>query len=88
MAYFEIVFKNSAAKEFKKLDPPVVKRIADQIDKLQISPFPHGVEKLKTYESPVLYRIRIGDYRVLYCVDIDLKVITIFAVRHRREVYR
>ena len=56
------------------------------IDALVSNPRPVGCRKL--YGSENAYRIRIGDYRVIYTVDDDVLVVAIERVRHRREVYR
>jgi mRNA interferase RelE/StbE len=57
-----------------------------RIEKLKDEPSPHGVEKLEGAER--LYRIRVGDYRIVYEVDTQAKEIMILYVRHRREAYR
>jgi mRNA interferase RelE/StbE len=57
-----------------------------RIEKLKDEPLPHGAEKLEGAER--LYRIRVGDYRIVYEVDTQAKEIMILYVRHRREVYR
>lgn len=64
----------------------VVERVMKCIEKLKDEPFPHGVEKFEGTEQ--LYRIRVGDYRIIYEVDTQAKEITVHYVRHRREVYR
>jgi mRNA interferase RelE/StbE len=60
--------------------------VLKRIESLQSDPFPHGASKLSGAER--LYRIRVGDYRIVYEVDTEAKQITIHHVRHRREVYR
>jgi len=57
-----------------------------QIDGLANDPFPRQTSKLEGGEE--LFRIRVGDYRVIYGVDRAAKLVTIHHVRHRREVYR
>lgn len=88
MASYNVVFKKSAKRQLRKLPPNIIKRIATQIDQLENNPFSQGVEQLKVYRKPPLYRIRAGDYRVLYTVDTSTKTITIFGIGHRREIYR
>ncbi len=57
-----------------------------RIEKLQNEPFPHGVEKLEGANR--LYRIRVGDYRVIYQVDPKVHRIVILYIRHRQDAYR
>ncbi|MCD6335971.1 MAG: type II toxin-antitoxin system RelE/ParE family toxin [Candidatus Latescibacteria bacterium] len=57
-----------------------------RIKRLKTDPFPRGVTKLSGTER--LYRIRMGDYRIVYEVDTQAKQVIIHYVRHRREVYR
>ena len=63
-----------------------VERIVAAIEKLSEEPFPHGFHKLAGTDH--IYRIRIGDYRVVYEVLVESKVIEIARVRHRKDVYR
>lgn len=86
MASYNIVFQPSVQKDLRKLPKPMVARVLKKIKTLSDDPFPHQVEKLTDAEG--LYRIRVGDYRVVYAVDGDKRQITIHYVRHRRDVYR
>ncbi|HDZ69003.1 MAG TPA: type II toxin-antitoxin system RelE/ParE family toxin [Phycisphaerales bacterium] len=88
MVSYNVVFKKSASRQLRKLSPDIVKRVAVRIDDLENNPFPHGVEQLKVYRDPPMYRIRVGDYRILYTVDASTNTITIFGIGHRREIYR
>jgi mRNA interferase RelE/StbE len=63
MASYHVDFKPSVYKDFRRLPESVVERVMKQIEQLQEEPLPHGVEKLETAER--LYRIRIGDYRIV-----------------------
>jgi mRNA interferase RelE/StbE len=85
MEPYRIKFKASAAKEFRKLSSSIQKRIRASINALKTEPRPSGVTKLKG--SDQLYRIRIGDYRVVYSIDDAIKIILITRVRHRRDAY-
>jgi mRNA interferase RelE/StbE len=82
---YEIRFKKSAAKELLGLSLELKKRIGEAVDLLILNPRPDGVVKLKG--DNYLYRIRIGDYRVVYEIDDKQKTIMILRVRHRRDVY-
>jgi mRNA interferase RelE/StbE len=86
MGTYQIEWKSSAVRELKKLDRQVVPRIVDAVEALSSKPFPHGVKKLQGSEAT--YRIRIGDYRVIYEVFSSHLVIEITLVRHRKDVYR
>jgi mRNA interferase RelE/StbE len=88
MVSYNVVFRKSASRKLRKLPVDIVKRVALHVDQLQDDPFPPGIEQLKGHRDPVLYRLRVGDYRVLYTVDTATKTVTIFGVGHRREVYR
>ena len=80
-----ISFARSAERELLKLDKNLAKRILDKIGLLANDPFGQSSQKLGGGKG---YRIRIGDYRVVYTVDKTAKEITIIKVRHRRDVYR
>lgn len=73
-------------KELTKLGRPVARRIARAVDGLALQPRPQGARSLVGY--PGLWRIRIGDYRVVYAIgDVELVVLAL-RVAHRRDVYR
>jgi len=63
-----------------------VERIVETVEGLAENPFPHGVEKLSGSEHT--YRVRLGDYRIVYEVVTESKLIEIQRVRHRKDVYR
>ncbi|PYK58792.1 MAG: type II toxin-antitoxin system RelE/ParE family toxin [Verrucomicrobia bacterium] len=86
MAHYAVSFRRSAEKDLRKLDAAPRRRVLRSIDALVLNPRPVGCRKL--YGSENAYRIRIGDYRVIYTVDDDILVVAIERVRHRREVYR
>lgn len=86
MAAYKVTPKPSIEKDLRSLSKPLVERILKRIESLKDDPFPRGSVKLEGGEK--LYRIRVGDYRIVYEVDNDAKHVTINYVRHRREVYR
>ena len=86
MAQYEVEFKASAAKEFRKLPPDLKARIRKAIGALQADPRPAGVKKLAGETN--LYRIRIGEFRVIYEIDDEAKILVVTRVRHRRDVYQ
>ncbi len=85
MAY-TVIIENKAQKEFLKLSPPHDSFVKKGIDGLEKNPRPQGVKKLAGTKDG--YRVRIGDYRILYTIDDKKKIVTIYRIRHRREVYR
>ena len=76
----------SAVKELRRIDRKVVPRIVKAVESLSSNPFPVGVRKL--YSSEHSYRIRVGDYRVIYTVFESHLVIEIIRIRHRKDIYR
>ena len=85
MATYEVKFATSAAKEFRSLPLEIKRRIGAAIDGLRQDPRPPGVRKLVGHER--LYRIRVGQYRVVYEVDDKKQRVHITRIRHRREAY-
>ena len=85
MAEYAVTFTRSARRELEALDATAIARILPKIESLVTVPRPHGSRKLSGEKH--LWRIRIGDYRVIYSVfDTDQRV-DIIAIRHRREAY-
>jgi mRNA interferase RelE/StbE len=82
---YEILILLSAEKEINKLPTLIQSRISVRILSLENNPRPRGAKKLSTRDE---YRLRIGNYRILYTVNDSDSAITIIAVNHRREVYR
>ena len=86
MASYSVIFKPSLQKDFRRLTPQFLPRVLERIEGLQTEPFPPQTIKLSGAER--LYRVRVGDYRIVYEVDTVIRQVTIQYVRHRREVYR
>jgi mRNA interferase RelE/StbE len=86
MADYAITFARSARKELEALDASLVGRIFPKIKLLAEEPRPAGCRKLVGEQR--LWRIRVGDYRVIYAIDDQQEVIDVIAIRHRREAYR
>lgn len=85
MIVHTVEFTTAAAKEIRKLDPLTRRRVLTATSKLEADPRPSGVRASTGFENA--WRIRIGDYRVLYEIDDDVVLITVFRVAHRRQVY-
>jgi mRNA interferase RelE/StbE len=82
---YEIVFAASAKREFRDLSPDVIERILPKIRDLANNPRPPGCKKLHGYRDR--WRIRIGDYRVVYAISDTSKRVDVTRIAHRREVY-
>jgi mRNA interferase RelE/StbE len=85
MADYSITFARSARKELESLNAPLIQRIFPKIEALAKEPRPKGCLKLRGEKN--LWRIRAGDYRVIYAIYDDKKVVDVIAVRHRSAAY-
>ena len=85
MAGYEIFFKESVWKELKKVPKNVLKKIISRIAQLGDDPRPMGCEKLTGHE---LYRIRQGNYRIVYSIQDNELTVWVIKVGHRKAVYR
>ena len=85
MASYSLLIKASAAKELEATPKKDRKRLAARIKGLATTPRPPGSEKLSGEEK---YRIRQGDYRILYLIEDAISTVTVVKIGHRREVYR
>jgi mRNA interferase RelE/StbE len=82
---YSVLIKKSAERELRKIPKADLQRITQRIKDLAATPRPSGSEKLAGQDS---YRIRQGDYRIVYTVDDSHRLIEIIKIGHRREVYR
>jgi mRNA interferase RelE/StbE len=82
---YEIRLHPQAARAFQRLQKPIRNRIAAAIDALADDPRSPGTAKLAGRDD---YRIRVGDYRIVFAVDDDERLVLIGRIAHRREVYR
>ena len=85
MVKYSLEIKQSAQKELDALDDALFTRIDRKILALADNPRPAGCKKLKGYKDQ--WRVRVGDWRVLYMIDDVAKLVSITRVAHRREVY-
>lgn len=81
----KVIFSHSSEKELLKLNRPLAQKILLKTAELGNDPFGQGAKKLEGGKG---YRIRVGDYRVVYTIDHFSKTITIIRVKHRKDVYR
>lgn len=86
MAEYAVTFARSARKELESLSTPTIERVIQQIDLLAMNPRPRGCRKLKGEKN--LWRVRVGNYRVIYAVFDDEQILDIIRIRHRSEVYK
>jgi mRNA interferase RelE/StbE len=83
---YTIIIENKAQKEFLKLPRSHIDSVKKAINNLEKEPRPQGSKKLSGKDDG--YRIRVGDFRILYSIDDSRKLVTIYHIRHRREAYR
>lgn len=86
MIEYALQFTRAARRELEALDTAMVQRLFSSIERLAREPRPRGCRKVRGADN--LWRIRIGDYRVLYTIDDQARIIDILAVRHRSDAYR
>ena len=84
MAYTVLV-ERYALKQILKLDKKIIPEIKAAIASLAHNPRPNGFKKLKGEDA---YRIRIGDYRIIYEIDDDIILVTVISAGHRKNIYR
>ncbi len=82
---YSVELSPAAARDYKKLPLNEIEDINNAIDSLPLNPRPAGYKKLKNRNA---YRIRIGDYRIIYEIHEKVLTVVIIRMRHRKEVYR
>lgn len=85
MSKYSVEIKPSAQKELDALDDMLFARIDRKILALSDDPRPSGCKKLRGYKD--LWRIRAGDWRVVYIINDDRKIVVVTRIAHRRDVY-
>ena len=85
MASYSLFLKRSATKELEAVAAKDRRRIVDRIRSLATEPRPPGVEKLSGADK---YRVRQGDYRILYTIDDVTSAVVVVKIGHRGDVYR
>ena len=85
---FSAELKKPALKFLKSVkDKTVLKRIENKIDELENNPFPQDIERVEGYKNVKVFRVRVGDYRILYFVDYSSSKVYIEKIDKRRRVY-
>lgn len=82
---YEVKLKSSVKKQLKRLDKKQAERILVRIYLLADNPYPRGVEQLTGQKA---YRIRVGDYRVIYEIQNNQLLVRVIRVGHRKDIYR
>jgi mRNA interferase RelE/StbE len=82
---YSVEVKPPARKELEALPDELLARVVRKLDALGDAPRPAGCRKLKGYEDQ--WRIRVGDWRVVYIIDDAAKLVSVTRIAHRREVY-
>jgi mRNA interferase RelE/StbE len=86
MPVYQVIFARSARQELEELPRRVAERILARIETLAENPRPRGCRKLQG--SSQLWRVRVGEYRVIYAIDDNKHTVDIVVIRHRSEAYR
>jgi len=86
MGSYKILWKKSTERDIREIDPQQISRLIEAVESLAQNPYPPQCHKLRGAQK--LCRIRIGNYRVIYQVNVEEKTIIIYYIRHRREAYR
>lgn len=93
MNHYTIEFIPASRKDLKKLPEQVKSRVWKAIQELAEDPRPHGYVQLTEFDFPSIdprnfYRIRVGDYRIIYTIEEQVFTVTIVKINHRSKVYR
>ena len=85
MSSYRVLLTSSAERELKKLPANIVARIISRLESLAYDPRPAGCKKLQGGDRE--WRIRVGDYRVIYTISDKKFLVEVTRIRHRSEVY-
>lgn len=83
---YEVVLKRSALKDLRRIPKSIARSIEDRFEALAQNPFPPGMEPIGGYDN--YYRIRLGNYRIVYEVSTIVRIVTVVRIGHRKDVYR
>jgi mRNA interferase RelE/StbE len=82
---YVVEIKPSARRELENLSDSLIARLVPKLEALAANPRPSGCRKLRGYKD--FWRVRVGDYRVVYIIDDDRKIVSVTRIAHRRDVY-
>jgi len=83
---YKVIIKREALKELKQLPRHTVVVITQSIEHLSANPHPAGCKKLKSSKEN-LWRIRVGDYRIIYLIDDIIRIVNVRNIGHRKDIY-
>ena len=86
MASYRVALASSAEKELRDLPKKIIARIVPRLERLEGNPRPAGCKKLKGGDRE--WRIRVGDYRIVYVIDDLARTVDVTRIAHRREAYQ
>jgi mRNA interferase RelE/StbE len=85
---YQVKFTKRASRELMKIPLAVREKITSSLELLRINPFAEIIQFKKLRTNQRLYRIRIGDYRVIYEIHAEVLIIIVIRLGHRKDVYR
>lgn len=83
---FDVKYSNQAIKFLKKSDKVLRQRLVKKVEELRNEPFPSDVKSIEGFKEK-LFRVRVGDYRILYELDHQLNLVGIVKIDHRKRIY-
>ena len=86
MANYRVELSSSAEKALFKIPKKMILKITAALEALSYNPHPHGCKKLSGFQN--IYRVRIGDYRVIYEILEEIILVKVLKIGHRKEIYR
>ena len=84
---YQVIFTKRAAKEVKQLNKTDIPRIIEKAESLGNDPRPEGSKKLAGSKED-LWRVRVGDYRIIYLIEEEVKIVKVTKIGHRKDAYR
>lgn len=83
---YTIIFTNDAKKDLRLIEKQIISRIFEKVKELTSSKSDHlNIKKLKSKND--LYRLRMGDYRIVYCIKHEKIIVYVVAIGHRKDIY-
>ena len=83
---YQVLLERQAEKDLSRLDSRILARVIQALRALTDNPRPVGCRKLEGLRNS--WRIRVGDYRIMYEIADEVRIVRVYRVRHRKEVYR
>lgn len=86
MKQYNVVLSKTAEKDLYKLPSQIISKIIPALQSLENNPRPSGCKKLKGFTN--LWRIRVGNYRIIYAIDEVITLVDVREIGHRKDVYK